>query len=62
MGHHLTDKGEFQSDKFPDLEPDKIVLSFKDPIARDALEFYASGCSDRELASDINERLKTLDA
>ncbi len=60
MGHHINNEGRFQSDKYPDLPPDKIVLSFKDPVARDALALYAFRTTDDELANDIAERLKTI--
>ena len=61
MGHHIDAEGRFQSDKYPDLAPDKIVLSFKDRMARSALEYYSNFCDDRELADDIQQRLRTLD-
>jgi len=60
MGHHINEKGQFQSDKYPDLPPDKIILSFNDPVAREALRLYSKMTKDRELADDILERLKTL--
>jgi len=60
MGHHINDKGEFQSDKYPEIGPDKIVLSFKDPLARTALYQLAVSYerTDPELADDIWERLE----
>lgn len=57
MGHHINKKGEFQSDKYPDLKPDKIVLSFKDKYARTALYVYAMTTPDLELRQDILKRL-----
>jgi len=60
MGHHINDKGQFQSDKFPDLAPDKIVLSFKDAAAQLALLEFVSRTEDRELAKDIFERIQTI--
>ena len=62
MGHHIDDQGRFQSDRHPDLAPDKIVLSFKDPLARDALIFLAAAYrdSDRGLADDIATRLQSI--
>ena len=62
MGHHIDSKGRFQSDKYPDLEPDKIVVSFKDPRARKALFRLAEDCedSDSELSWDVRERLSTI--
>ena len=60
MGHHINKKGQFQSDKYPELAPDKIVLSFKDPVARKALILYASYCFDNNLAIDILTRLRSI--
>lgn len=60
MGHHIDKQGRFQSDKYPDLPPDKIVLSFNDPLARDALLVLAQSYSgaDPELTADIRQRLE----
>ncbi len=62
MGHHIDKQGRFQSDKYPDLAPDKIVVSFKHPQARNALLALATGYaeSDPELAEDIRTRLRSL--
>jgi len=62
MGHHIDSKGRFQSDKYPELAPDKIVLSFKDPVARYALRYYAASCKDRELVNDILERIEAIES
>lgn len=63
MGHHIDDQGRFQSDKHPDLPPDKILLSFKDPRSRVALAAYAACVyafgGDEELAVDISQRLES---
>jgi len=61
MGHHINEKGQFQSDKYTELAPDKIILSFKDEIARKALKVYAELTSDTELGQDIAERIKTIE-
>lgn len=58
---HINNSGEFQSDKLPQLAPDKIVFSFKDKLARRALEFYATMTDDSDLAKDIFFRVKVLD-
>ncbi len=29
MCHHLTALGQFQSDQYPNMRPDEIVLTFK---------------------------------
>ena len=62
MGHHINEEGRFQSDKYPDLDPDKIVLSFKDPNAHGALRnlAYHYDKTDPELADDIRLRLRTI--
>lgn len=58
MAHHLNKNGDFQSDKFPELAPNKIVLSFKDSAARKALGVFIRETTDRELAADIETVLK----
>ena len=60
MSGHINEAGQFQSDKHPDLAPDKIVLSFKDPVARAALHIYVQGCQDTQLAQDIHDRLESI--
>ncbi len=60
MGHHINDKGQFQSDKYPWLAPNKIVLSFNDPVARLALHTYVANTKDKILADDIFQALMNL--
>ena len=60
MGHHINSKGQFQSDKYSNLAPDKFILSFKDPIAQEALKLYAENTEDKELAEDIFERIQSI--
>lgn len=60
MGHHINPQGQFQSDKYPHLGPDKLVMSFKDPSARAVLYVYAELTEDAELAYDILERLDSI--
>jgi len=61
MGHHIDDQGRFQSDKYPNLPPDKVLLSFQDPAARSALREYALYVTDHggdhDFADDIITRL-----
>lgn len=38
MGHHIDAQGNFQSDKYPWLEPNKILLSPCDPAVRRAMK------------------------
>ena len=61
MGHHINKEGQFQSDKYPELRPDKIVLSFKDEAAREALRVYVKHAQDKELSQDIATRLADFD-
>ena len=62
MGHHINEKGEFQSDKYPDLPPDKIVISFNDRRAWKGLVLMAEDfrASDPELADDILARFRSI--
>lgn len=59
MGHHINAIGQFQSDKYPDLAPDKIIISFKDKRTHKGLRQIANDYkgTDSELADDINFRL-----
>ena len=60
-GHHIREidgRKHFQSDLYPDLALDHIVLSFKDPAARQALWRYAvaieaNGLEEFVLSADI---------
>jgi len=58
MGNHINKKGWFQSDKYPQLPPDKLVLSFDDIAARSALLLFANETTDKNLARDIKIRLR----
>ena len=60
MGTHIDSEGRFQSDKYPDLPPDRIVLSFEDEAARQALSVFCQHTKDKELATDILHRIETL--
>jgi hypothetical protein len=59
---HLDNDGRFQSDTHPELPPDKIVLSFKDPLARAALYKLAERYqrADPLFARDIRRRLRSI--
>jgi hypothetical protein len=61
MGHHINEKGEFQSDKYPELPVDKFLLSFKDPIAREAIKLYAEKTENEELKEDLLKRVKDFE-
>jgi hypothetical protein len=57
---HLTEDGQFQSDKYEWCQPGYLPLSLKDPMARDLIEQYAKRRSsvDEEFARDILEALE----
>ncbi len=59
MGHHIDDYGQFQSDKHPDLPPDRIRINFQNPRSWRALLILADDyqSKDRELSEDIRARI-----
>lgn len=63
MGYHIDNEGRFQSDEYPDLGPDKIVVSFKHPEAWPVLRMLALVYEQRdpELSEDILERVKAVE-
>ena len=69
MGEHITQDGKFRSDKYrviriadgEDVSDDKLVLSFHDPEARDALLVFANDTPDTALAADIYQRVDMID-
>lgn len=61
MPHHINEKGNFQSDKYPDLPENKVILSFKDPLAREVLKIYAEKTEDREFGEDILQAIKNIE-
>ncbi len=63
MGHHIDELGRFQSDKHPQLPPDTVLISFKDPLARKALSALAIAYNnkDHDFAHDIRRRLSTTE-
>ncbi len=60
MSNYITTEGHFQSDTHPELPPDKIIFSFKDPEAHGALELYAKTTANHELGEAILKRLKEM--
>jgi hypothetical protein len=62
MGHHLNDAGEFQSDKHPELPPDRIRLNLTAPRSQRALWLLALDYEDKDpgLAADLRARLEAL--
>lgn len=53
MGHHLTKRGTFKSDKYKWCPEGFFALTFTDPEAWDAIRVYATATKDRELAADL---------
>lgn len=60
MRYHLNAFGQFQSDQYPDMLPDEIVLSFRDPAAIEALHAFADLTDDDDLAVAIVKRLDAI--
>ena len=62
MSHHIDEQGRFQSDKHPDLPPDRIRLSFERKLSHPALAALAEAYEDVDprLAADIRARLRTV--
>ncbi len=62
MSHHIDEQGRFQSDKHPDLPPDRIRLSFERKRSHPALAALAEAYEDVDpsLAADIRQRLRTV--
>lgn len=58
MSHHLNVLGQFQSDQYPDIQPDEIMLSLRDPGAIEALHVFADLTDDDDLAVAIVQRLE----
>jgi len=62
MGHHIDAEGRFQSDKYPDLAPDKIIVSFKDKRTWKALQVLAESYQEGDpgLSEDIRARIESM--
>jgi len=64
-GHHINRDGQFQSDKYKVMKPDKISLSFHDVEAQPVLRKYAEAIiakgGDVELGQDIIIRLDAIE-
>ena len=61
-GHHINEDGEFQSDKYPHLQADKILINFRNPASHAALAALAQTYLfiEPELAHDIWTRLQSV--
>lgn len=53
MGHHLTERGTFKSDKYDWCPEGFFALKFTDPLARLAVLVYAAGTQESELSEDL---------
>jgi hypothetical protein len=58
MGAHINKTGQFQSDKYPDCPPDKVLLSLHDAKAQPLLWEYEN--DDKEFGEDIKARLDMI--
>jgi hypothetical protein len=60
MCRHLNAFGQFQSNQYPELGPDEIVLFFRDPAAIEALYAFADLTDDDDLTVAIVKRLDAI--
>jgi hypothetical protein len=60
MSQYLNKYCQFQSDQYPDMLPDEIVLSFHDPATIEALYAFAELTEDDDLAVAIVRRLDAI--
>lgn len=62
MGHHIDEQGRFQSDKHPELPPDRIRLSLEAPLSVRALLTLADDYEEKDpgLAADLRKRLAEI--
>lgn len=60
MGEHLTESGEFKSDKYPWSPPGFVSLKLTDPMAQPFLWGYAEirRQKDQEFSDDLHEALR----
>ena len=59
MSYDLCAIAKFQSYQYPNMRPDEIVLSFRDPAATEALHAFAELTEEDDLAAAT---VKWLDA
>lgn len=61
-GQHIDEQGRFQSDKYPELAPDKVVINLKHPEAWPGLLLIAQAYADRylEFGEDLKARVLQL--
>lgn len=61
MGEHITEQGEFQSDKYPWCRAGFVPLKLTDPMARPVLWDYAGRREvvDKEFSDDLRTCLVT---
>ncbi len=55
MSHHLTDDGDFKSDKYPWCPVGFFPLNVTDPRAQSCMLLYAELTKDPELAADLRQ-------
>ncbi len=62
MSKHINEHGRFQSDKYPALMPDKVVIDLTDPEAWAGMLMIAQAYKmrDSEFAADLEARLWQL--
>ena len=62
IGHHLTERKTFKSDKYDWCPEGFFALKFTDPIAQKAILLYAEQTEDGELAEDLREAVRNVSA
>lgn len=60
MGHHLTERGAFKSDKYAWCPEGFFALKFTDPKAQTAILRYAELIEDQELAEDLRAAVENV--
>lgn len=55
MGHHLTKRGTFKSDKYRWCKEGFFALKFTDSLAWEVILLYASFTRDKGLAKDLRK-------
>ena len=62
MGHHLDANGDFQSDKHPELKPNRVLVNLENPLSARGMLRLAQDYhdTDEEFAEDVLEVLGRL--
>jgi len=63
-GHHINEDGQFQSDKHPELEPDRVLINISKPRNWPGLRLIADAYQEKdpEFAEDLRGRIAALES